>query len=110
MSLPTFAAQTVTVLRATTVTDHGSERRNWSSPTLHDIAGCVVVPVVGAEDEAHRDAITTVQIVHAPVGADVVDTDRVRVAGVVYDIDGPVRRFESGVLDHLEIPLRHVEG
>jgi hypothetical protein len=105
-----FATQTVTVWRAPTVIDHGNDVDDWDNATSRALTGCSVQPGGGNEDRDNRDAITTVWTVYADLGADVTDRDRVEVNGVRYDIDGPIRRYETGVLDHLEIPLRNVEG
>lgn len=110
MSLPSFATQTITVKRAPLVSDHGSQVRDWTATTDRDETGCSVQPAVGSENRINRDAITTIYVVYAPATADVLDTDRVEVFGTDYDIDGPVRRFLTGVLDHLEIPLKAVSG
>lgn len=108
MSLPSFATQSVTVLRAGTITDHGATVQDWSNPVAHAITGCSVQPGGGAEDLLHGDVITILYTIFAPLDADVVDTDRVVVGGVAYDIDGPVKRWETGVLDHIEVPLKGV--
>lgn len=110
MTLPAFATQTITVLRATTITDHGNTVESWTSPASHTVTGCSVQPARGDENRTNRDAITTDLIVYAPATADVLDDDRVLYGGVTYDIDGPVQRWQTGVLDHIKIPLRRTEG
>lgn len=105
-----LATQTVTVWRASVVTDHGNDVRDWGTADSHDLDNCSVQPAPGPEDRINRDAITTIWTVYAPITADVLDTDRVEVNGIRYDIDGSVRRWQTGILDHLEIPLKDVEG
>lgn len=105
-----FATQTVAVQRAPLIADHGSQVRDWTSPATHTIGGCSVQPGGGTEDQLNRDSVTTVWSVFAPLGADVLDTDRVVVGGVAYEVDGPVRPWETGILDHLEISLKAVAG
>lgn len=108
MSLPTFATQAVVVQRAGSITDHGTEVPDWSNVSTHVITGCSVQPGGGIEDLMHGDVITILYVVFAPLDADVRDTDRVVVDDDAYDIDGPVRRWATGVLDHIEIPLKGV--
>jgi hypothetical protein len=75
------------------------------------IPGCSVQPGAGVEVFDRRDALTTVYTVWAPITADVIDTDQIAYAGTVYDIDGPVQRWEVGTaLDHLVIRLKAVSG
>jgi hypothetical protein len=105
-----LATQTITVLRAGTVTDHGTTVPDWTAATTHDVAGCSVQPATGREERTNRDAITSVWRVYGPSGADVRDSDRVRWGGVDYDIDGPVQRWSVGFLDHIEFALRAVAG
>lgn len=110
MTLASFATQTVTVWRAGSLTDHGTTVPDWSAATAHPVAGCSFQPSSGGEDRTNRDAITTLATVYAPAGADIADADRIEFGGVTYDIDGPVRRWQTGVLDHLEVSLRAVAG
>lgn len=109
LGLP-LASQIVTVVRAGVAVDHGATVLDWAAATTHTVAGCSFQPTSGSEDRINRDAVTTVATVYAPAGADVTDTDRIRFGGLTYDIDGPVRRWAVGLLDHLEIPLKAVEG
>lgn len=110
MSLPAFAAQTVTVLRAGAITDHGATVADWNAAASHTVPGCSVQPASGGEDQVNRDAVTTGATLYAPADADIVDTDRIQYSGVTYDVAGPVRRWQTGVLDHLEVSLRAVAG
>lgn len=110
MSLPGFATQTVKVWRAPLVSDHGTQVSDWNNAVSHEVTGVSVQPRGGSVDLINRYAVTTVLIVFAEITADVLDTDRIEHGGVTYLLDGPVARYETGVLDHLEIPLRRVEG
>lgn len=110
MSLPTFATQTVTVQRAGLVTDHGAQVPDWTNPTVHAVTGCSVQPAGGSEDRVNRDAVTTQFTLYAPLDADVRATDRVVFDGVTFEVDGPPRRWATGVLDHIEANLRVVNG
>lgn len=110
--LPTFATQTLTVLRATTTTDsHGNARPDWAHADEHEIEHCLLVPHDSVEQLGTRDEITSAWELFAPVGADVLATDRVRDAdGVVYEVNGSVLRFQTGVLDHVAAVLTRIEG
>lgn len=105
-----LATQTVTVRRAGTASDHGNTIADWSAATEHTINGCSVQPAGGVEDPINRDSVTTLWHVYAPAGADVQDTDRIVVYGELYEVDGPVRRWATGLLDHVEFDLKAVTG
>jgi hypothetical protein len=84
---------------------------DWDDPDAATITGCSVQPGGGLQVNDAREAITTLYTVWAPEGADVVDTDRIRFAGTVYDIDGSIERWNVGSsLDHLVIRLKAVSG
>ena len=67
-------------------------------------------PATGVENLLGRDTITTLWTLFAPIDADILATDRVLVYGTAYEVDGPVRRWATGVLDHKEVNLRAVAG
>lgn len=107
-----LGSQTVTRLRSSTSTDeYHNDVQDWSSPTTATVTGCSVQPGGGLQYNDSRTAITTLFTVWAPVAADVLDTDRIRYAGIDYDIDGSVDRWQVGTaLDHLVIRLKAVAG
>jgi hypothetical protein len=110
-TLPSFATHTVTVVRPSWADDHGASVRDWDNTTTHTVTGCSVQPVTGSEDEINRAiSVTTVALLYAPAAADIADTDRIRFGGVTFEVEGSVRRFTTGVLDHLEVSLRFVSG
>jgi hypothetical protein len=109
--LPSFADQTITVIRPTWTDDHGTTVADWTTPTEHDVAGCSVQPLPGTENLAHRDAVSTLWRLIAPVDADLLDTDRVRAAdGQTYEVTGSIQRWLDGVNDHVDAELTRVEG
>jgi hypothetical protein len=111
VSLPSFATQTIAVVRPAWLDDHGTSVRDWDHTTSHTVTGCSVQPVTGSEDEINRAiSVTTVALLFAPADADIADTDRIRYGGTTFEIEGSVRRYETGVLDHLEISLSIVTG
>lgn len=109
-----FATDTVTVLRVGTTTDRYGDTvaGDWTSATETVVARCRVQPAAGPEDTVDRDQITRRWLLFAPPGADIVASDRIRHAGVDYDIDGEIRRWSSpsGRLAHIEADLLRVEG
>jgi len=110
-TLPSFASQTVTVLRPLTVNDHGDITPDWSQePVTHLLTGCSVQP-----PRLPRTAVTsgghevfTDLVLYGPANADLQDTDRVVFDGDVYAVTGAVHRYETGVIDHIEVFLHRI--
>lgn len=99
------------ITAATLVDDYHNEELDWSSATSSPVFGCSVQPGGGTQDVTNREAITTLYTVWAPLGTLVADVNRVAYSGVVYDIDGPIERWETGDrLDHLVLRLKAVAG
>lgn len=97
---PSFARQTIDVLRPTTSTDHGNTTRTYptSGPTVR---GVVVDPLSSYEDNNNRTATITQYRVQAPPSADILDDDRILYRGKVYNILGEIQFQPSptGALD-----------
>lgn len=112
--LPSWAKDTVIVVRAATVADrYGNQVRDWATASRTDVPGCSVQPLDMAEQVSpDRDAVTTRWRLFAPAGVDVAATDRISWGGVDYEVDGDPQRWQSptGGLAHLEVVLRRVEG
>jgi len=109
-----LGVQSVRVLRAGTPTEDEYHNEIPGAVTPHDVDGCSVQPGPGAEYLLDRSATTTLWTVWAPLTADVEDDDTVEYpvgSGAVYEIDGPVERWEVGdPLDHLVIRLKRGQG
>lgn len=60
----------------------------------HDITGCAVLPRASTE-EGKGWVILDGRMIIAPFNADVLATDRVRVDGVVWDVDGVPGDYED---------------
>jgi hypothetical protein len=60
----------------------------------HDIEGCAVLPR-SSNEEGKGWVIIEGRMVVAPFNADVLATDRVRVDGVVWDVDGAPGDYED---------------
>lgn len=87
MALPSFARQTVTIIRPGSITDHGTQVPDWSAPTLIPVPGCSVQPATGARNYDHRDAVRADLAVWMPPGTDARGTDHVRVPGYPRDFE-----------------------
>ena len=107
-----LGTQTVTLLRAGVSPGedaHGNPLPATPSEIL--LTGCSVQPGSGREVFGIRDQVTTVYTVWAPLDPAASDLDQVRFGGTVYDLDGPVERWEVGTpLDHQVLHLKRVEG
>ena len=109
--------ETVTRLRATTVTDPYSGEAtglDWSSPNSLAILGCAFNPGGSTEPvQDSRNAVITKPEVYAPVDADVLAGDRLVVRGDTYEVDGRPsdwRNAFTGWAAGLVIKLDLVEG
>lgn len=91
---------TVTILRPGLATqdDYGNDVHG--APTEIPVAGCAVAPrdSTGAgsnEIVDARDTVITGLTLWAPYGTDIRATDRIRVGGLVYEVDGTSGSFRS---------------
>lgn len=104
--------ETVTRIRAVLVPDeYGTPgiNRDWTNATEIDIPGCEVQPLPSTEYDAGREAVTTRWRLFAPVDADIIASDRVRVDGTVYEADGDVQLWGWGT-PHIEALLKRTVG
>lgn len=107
-----FKNQTVTVIRPAWVNERGTLIPDWGNVTEHTVTGCRVQPAAGDEVHGLRDAVINRWNLYAPPAADIEATDRVRYAGIVYDVEGEIRRWPSptGFLANTQATLQRVEG
>lgn len=114
-----FKNQTVTRVRPGTTVKRGDSVPNWAPGAVSElsISGCRFQPEIGNEQTSNsygvgRDSVAHRGVLFAPVGADVLATDRVRIGTDTYEIDGPPRHWSSptGALAHVELTLELVEG
>jgi len=77
--------ETVTVIREPKVDRLDDPAQG--PPAEHDIEGCEVIPRSALED-GKGWVIVEGRMVAAPYGSDVLGTDKVRVDGVVWEVDG----------------------
>lgn len=108
--------ETITVIRATTTgtDDYGNAIEGWDTATETTIPGCAVALRSEPESGGYDSPAVLVGItVYAPAGTDIRHTDRVRVRGVLYEVDGipgdwmnPFTGWNPG----LEVALRRSEA
>lgn len=95
------------------VDDRGTTVPDWSQPVEASVNGCRFQPLAGDElTELGRQGIVERGTLYAPFYIWNAH-DRARSPdGVVYEVDGPPRNWESptGYLRHQEVPLRRVTG
>lgn len=91
---------TVTILRPGPSTEDAYGNDTPSTPTEIPIHGCALEPQDGTGAGANeivdaRDTVLAGLKLYAPYGTDIRPTDRVRVNGVVYDVNGQPGGFRS---------------
>lgn len=81
------------VVRAPLVDDgRGNKRRDWAAAKEHESKGWGVDVGAGETDAVNRDGAAIEYTIRGPLDADVLPSDRVRLLGSLYLIDGPVSR------------------
>lgn len=112
--LPTFANQTVRIVRPGTKEVRGVPVFDWDNTTEHDVTKCSVQPASTSRNFASarvlniQDAYT----LYAQPGADIQAGDRVEVNGKTYSVDGDaeVWRSPTGRVSNVQFLLRRWEG
>jgi hypothetical protein len=113
MPPPYPLGRTVTFLRPGPPTRdaHGNNVPGPDVPT--PVAGCAVYPRTSSENTDRRDQVVIGLTAVMPYGTDVRATDRVKVDGVIYEIDGEPGVHESpltGAQMGVEVALTRVTG
>ena len=117
--LPLPHGETVTRLRAARVTDPYSlddDQLDWTTVDELDIPGCVVYPAstsVHERTEEGRDQARQGLTLLAPPDPDIEPWDRVRVRGVVFEVDGFVFDYVhpmTGWRPGAQVSLQRWEG
>lgn len=106
--------QTVTRLRAGVETDrYGNQVPSWDAASTLDISGCSLQPSDSSEIVADQQTTVSLWRLYAPAGADILATDRIRYAGVTYDVSQAPRiwpdPFLAGAGDHMEVTLKQID-
>lgn len=111
--LPSFATKTITRLRYPLTTDQGVSVYNYGAdPAELPIGGCWYEPINSTVDLDGRTAVRTGYTVAAPPGIDLTEHDRVRINGVVHEVDGRPLAVPSptGALDATKFTTLRWEG
>jgi len=111
--LPSFARQTVTVLTAQTINDHGHVISDWSVPPIETpVAGCSFQPGGGVDDLMNRDGTEQTGVLYMPAGTAIDSSQRVRVGAKDYEVDGDPEDWQIGVgtVDHVLVRLKRWRG
>lgn len=112
--MPPWARTTITRLRASTITDHGNEVADWTTPDRLAIPQCIVEPTGGQDSIDHRDGKRIDLRVTAPYGVDVRGGDRIEVPGYTrpFEVIGEPGLWDSSTrrIDWTEILLTVWEG
>lgn len=107
------ARHTITVVRAPLVDDgRGNRTRDWTAAVDLERPGWAIDSAGTAEDDTNRDGSSTEYTLRGPFAADVAATDRVRLFGDLYLIDGGVLRQPgpSPLTSHTILRLIRWEG
>lgn len=111
--LPSFCTEAVTVERAPLVALRGTQERDWSQMTTHEISGCNV-QVGGTSQTASepRLGIEVDAVLYAPENADIEAQDRVICAQGAFSVDGEPAKWTSptGSLNHTRVQLKRWKG
>ena len=107
------ARHAITVVRAPLVDDgRGNKARDWANAAEAPSPGWAVDAGATLDDTTNRDGASTEYTLRGPLAADVLATDRVRLFGDLYLIDGAVLRQPgvSPATSHTIIRLIRWEG
>ena len=111
--LPSWAKDTVTRLRASIITQRGSEILDWSNPDTLEITGCSMQPSGTSLTQDGRVQGTTDGFTcYLPPGSDVLPGDRIAYGGKTYTINGEPRPWASptGLVSNIQLQLERWYG
>lgn len=77
------------------------------------VEGCAIWPRTSSEQDQARSQVIVGLTVFIPPGVDVPATDKARVRGVLYEVDGDPGLYRSPLTGHAsgtEVALRRVTG
>lgn len=110
--LPSWCAETITVLRAPTVSARGTQVADWAHAVPHTVAGCSVQVSSTSMDLDGRTETEQSGIVYAPPGADIKAGDRITAAAGTYLVDGDPMPWRSPTsrVSHLQVRIVRYRG
>ncbi|MEU1881887.1 head-tail adaptor protein [Streptosporangium sp. NPDC020072] len=100
----------VDVFRAELVTDAFGSHRSWDSPRRIASVPAIVLPSSSTEaNDPDREAYeVTVNVYVRP--ADVKHTDRVRISGAWYEVQGPPITWRGRTASYMRITARRIDA
>lgn len=107
------ARHTIVVVRAPLVDDgRGNKSRDWAAAEEHESEGWSIDVGATGEDTVNRDGASIAYTVRGPLDADIAATDRVRLLGGLYDVEGAIGRQPgvSAFTSHCIVQLTAWEG
>ena len=111
--LPSWASDTVTRLRASIITQRGSQIPDWTNPDTLQITGCSIQPAGTSLTQDGRVQGTSEGFTcFLPPGSDVLAGDRIRYNGQTYTIMGEpkVWRSPTGQVSNTQLQLERWYG
>ena len=111
--LPSWANDTVIRLRATIITQRGSEIPDWTNPNRLTITGCSMQPAgTSLTQDGRVQGTSDGYSCFLPPGADVQAGDRIEYGGLVYTIMGEPRVWQSptGRVSNTQLQLERGYG
>ena len=113
MALPSWASDSVVIIRPATTTSRGSTIFDWSNATEKTVNGCSVQPASTSLSEDGRVlGISDGWTAYLPPNTDVKEGDRVRFNGETYTIKGAPRVWNSatGAVSAIQLNLQRWSG
>lgn len=112
--LPSWANDSITIIRPSTATSRGSTILDWDNPTKTTaVSGCSVQPAATSLNEDGRVlGIMEGLTAYLPPGTDVQAGDHVTYDGDTYEINGEPKVWTSptGMRSHILLSLRRYSG
>jgi len=109
-----LGGQTVELLHAPLLAPdrYGATRRDWGNATHEYVEGCAVQPISATEGDVDREYANTHWRVYIPGDVDLESADRMRIDGVLWEVDGNPAKFvdEDLYVDHVEADIKRVTG
>ena len=113
MAIPSWCAQTVTVIRPGTKTSRGSVIPDWDNATETVVRNCSVQPsTTGLSQDGRVLGINDGYTVYMPPSTDVLAGDRIGFDGKVYTIMGEPKTWVSptGRTSHIQLSIQRWHG
>lgn len=111
--LPSFARQTITVIRPGEKEVRGSKVPDWDQPIkTFDLEGCSIQPgATSLSLDGRVLGIADGWTAYVPEGADVLAGDHIVFDGETYEINGEPRKWTGpAYTSHIQLILRRWEG